>query len=345
MKEIFLITDPINNHGGSENFIKYLNNYLQKFKKTNFIELVNTKTKEVNQLRVIKLFGLYFFFPSINNYIKIFRLMNKDMVINNMRFFPIIFLLKVFFKNKIYYISHGFFFHNKNNLFFKNILMILHSLISNILEKNFKYISISSNDIKICKKFNLSYTFLEEKVDLSKFRNINKKKDNGIALYFGRIDKNKGLEFAIKHVFKSKNISKFIICGKIFDKNYYQRLINIINSYKNQKIFFSGELSHKDLIGHIENCQYILLPSTEEGFGITLIESLIVNKIVLANNNFSYSRICQNLKLYNILFNYNDLNLNIDEKLNSLKNFTIDTEIIFSKYSKYDLEKLKLIFV
>ncbi len=104
------------------------------------------------------------------------------------------------------------------------------------------------------------------------------KKKFGIAgpfiVFVGRIEKDKGLEYLIDAVMGLP--VTLVIIGE--DAGYKKEL------KESENVLFTGALSQKDLMSAYTECEFLVLPSKYEAFGIVLIEAMYYGKPVIATN-------------------------------------------------------------
>lgn len=162
----------------------------------------------------------------------------------------------------------------------------------NYLKKNIKFIAIS-NHIK--KKFVGKFKFKNIKVIYnpiilqrkeSDIKFLNKKK---FFFYLASNEKHKNLDTIIK-AFKSKKINqkyKLIIAG------YGQKARKV-----NDNIYILGKITEKQKISLYKNCLCYLHPSLYEGFGMPLVEAMLLKKKIITNDNGSIKEITLNNAIY-----------------------------------------------
>ncbi|MCS7093680.1 MAG: glycosyltransferase family 4 protein [Candidatus Aenigmarchaeota archaeon] len=114
------------------------------------------------------------------------------------------------------------------------------------------------------------------KIDRNKF----------IILSVGRLSKSKGFQDLIEVLsFLPENIRKDIVLVIIGpDGGYYKKLVDLVVEKKLKNVIFTGEVSEEVKLSAYEACDLFILPSYWEGFGITLLEAMAKNKIVMARN-------------------------------------------------------------
>ncbi len=205
------------------------------------------------------------------------------------------------------------------------------------LNKNVKFIAISKH---IKKKFVNKFNFknikviynpiiLEKKRSNIKF--LSKKK---FFFYLASNEKHKNLDCIIK-AFKSKNINqdfKLVIAG------YGHRAEKI-----NKNIYILGQISEKQKITLFKKSLCYLHPSLYEGFGMPLVEAILLGKKIITNDNGSIKEITLNKAIYvenpqdykNWVKKINEFNYLKFPKINIKKiNKTYNYKNIIKKYHK-----------
>ena len=151
------------------------------------------------------------------------------------------------------------------------------------------------------------YIFYKKKNSfINKFPELKKKK---IILYLGRINKKKGLDLLIKAFDtmikqnKGKKEIHLVIAGP-YEKKYYIKINNLIKDLKlGRFISLTGPLYDKLKWDAFNSCHIFCLPTHQENFGITIVESLSVGKPVITTNKTNIWKIINN---YNAAFISND---------------------------------------
>lgn len=110
---------------------------------------------------------------------------------------------------------------------------------------------------------------------------ITSKQANKYILYFGRLSKEKGIDVLIQTAKELPEVN-FVLAGTGLDKKNYEL---IVTSYQLQNIKFIGHKSQSELQQLIKNAELIVMPSlAPETFGLSALEALALNKIVIASN-------------------------------------------------------------
>ena len=164
-----------------------------------------------------------------------------------------------------------------------NIKTILYLIAS----KNFKKIVTVStsiiNDAKFGKYIEKKTTIIDNVIDESKVKKMSNEKyaKNFDLCYFGRLsnEKNPILFIEIIKEYKLK-YNKNIKACMIGTGSLYKECRDLINKYKLSKnITMLGFQANPFKI--VNNCEVVIMPSKEEGFGLVAIESMSLGKPVL----------------------------------------------------------------
>jgi len=315
---IIVNTDPQINGGITQVNLR-LNNHLNIDK---YIIISNKKPNFIlKNLIWIKSYG-----PSpfiLFNFFKFFYLIfknktkNKTSIILSDPQFSLISIILIFFKIfhnfNVFFISHGFLFHNKKFIFFKKIYFNLFIFFS----KFFIVIAVSKNDELILKNY-------KKKNFVTILNGIDKLKESKIKKYkfclIGRNVKSKKineyLDF-INHYYNKKRTKKKSIL--ITDT------LKVPIENKNMKVFFNLNRSKLNFI--ISRTEYIMSFSEYEGFGLALLEGISGGCIPICKNNISFNSI---LKKFRFLMFKDSNNKKIFNKI-----------VKIDKLKSKDKEKLK----
>jgi len=137
-------------------------------------------------------------------------------------------------------------------------------------------------------------------VDLEKFQKLKNQQKIYDAIYFGRICKEKGIHtllYAWKIVRQKMPSAKLFLMGGGEDKAecYYRELAKKLKLDRN--VAFSGLISDQDALSMLNSSKIFVLPSTEEGFGLTVVEAMatglpcILSDIPALRENFYSSAV------------------------------------------------------
>jgi len=251
--------------------------------------------------------------------------------------------LMVFTKFKGVIISH---IHQIPNWFNK---LNWKTILYHFCTKRFQHIIFVSNSVydgykfknKILHKYCVIYNYVDEKriekLALEKYSNIYD------VCFFGRLvsDKNPQQFIEIVRSYKEKYNCDIKTCmiGNGFLENECQELIQKYHLEKNIELLGFQNNPYKI----VKNCKVILMPSLCEGLGLTAIESLLLDKIVLNSGVGGLSEIfkdtdyiCNSIEEYvfkiNEILNGN-LELNKNTKMNLIQDYT-DYSLWKSKIKK-----------
>lgn len=219
--------------------------------------------------------NISFYFLSIFYLIKIILFYNPRIV--HIHFGPlqgILGLITRLFNKKLIYTVHGF--HGwkmSKNYFVKNLCKFYLNLadliicVSPAIIEDLKTIGVKRKMMYIPNGIN-------KKFFIKKQNNIKK-----IILFFGRLHKQKGVEYlllAFKKLYKKTQEYKLFIIG---DGPERKRLIELVGNHPG--IFFKGFVDDQELIKYIQSSYMIVLPSIYEGFPIALLEAMASGRPVI----------------------------------------------------------------
>ena len=181
----------------------------------------------------------------------------------------------------------------------------LNSLIHDFLERLVyllpfdKYICVSEatkkdlirrgiNESKVKTIYNgLDYDFWNEKkvtghLELRKQLGLQNK-----LVYFswGRPGESKGFEYLIKAVSLANLDATFLLMLSSIE-NYqkkYNKLVRLINKYK-VDVRIINSVPHEQLRTYLKMADFVIVPSTSEGFGYTTVEAVAMNKPVIISS-------------------------------------------------------------
>lgn len=114
--------------------------------------------------------------------------------------------------------------------------------------------------------------------------------------FLGNISKEKGADLAFDIFLKilkrhSTTSLHYIGIETDFKKKLFE---TIVNNNISEKVIFHGYQSSENIIQLLSAASVIIFPSKGETFGISLCESLLLNKIVIASNIPSFNEIIEN---------------------------------------------------
>jgi alpha-1,3-mannosyltransferase len=215
--------------------------------------------------------------------------------IHDLRFlFETALFYKYYCRNKICLSTHGFIFHSSEWVKFKQILFSSYYLLS------FKYlidhiIAVSQQDYRRLTSMQIAsnkISLIENGVDFEKYAHIPLKYVKGGILYFGRLDRNKGIEllFDALSMLRTENWNLFIVGD--CEKSYLFQLKHLAQiKGLDKRIKWLGKVSDQELIRELSLAHICVFPSVYEGFGITLVEAMAAGKICIANRIPAYQDI------------------------------------------------------
>ncbi|MEM2130930.1 MAG: glycosyltransferase family 4 protein [Candidatus Woesearchaeota archaeon] len=259
----------------------------------------------------------------------------------------IAYLIKKKFKIPYIITSHGSDVPNYNPDRFKLLHFLLKPFWKKILNESEKIICPSERLKKLIlfSQDNKKKDITEKKIvvipnalNLTK-RKINLEKKEKIILYAGRLFQRKGVQYLI-NAFDLLNTSntkkskdwKLFISG---DGDYKKELEKIANKTKSKnKIKFLGWLDKESLYKLYEKSSIFVLPSSEESFGMVLIEAMMFGNAIITTKATGTEEVVYNSGL---LINKDEkiIEKELKEKLESL----INDKLLLNNYQKKSLTR------
>lgn len=158
-------------------------------------------------------------------------------------------------------------------------------------------------------------------------------KEKKIILFVGRLNFNKGLDTLIKAVCSNPSLVLFLIGPNVGEK---ENLVNLAEELKiSDRVFFLGSLERAEIVGAYQHADIFCLPSTNEAFGLVLIEAMASHLPVVASNIGATEEIVENKK-EGLLFKVNDP----DDLLEKVNRILVSSEL-GKKLSQNAFEKVK----
>ena len=289
---IYIISSSLGD-GGSQRVLVNYANYLAK-KKGYFVNFINLTKKNdykgelIKKVKLIELKKSRAFF-ALFILIKIFIKKRPDKIISSQTHinFLTLFVSKILFINKkniflrevnTILFSHHSFLKKKALIFLFKFFYSRHNIIcsSQGLGKEFK---------KINHKINIKVIYLSiDEHDIIKKSNISNKtidyfKNKNYILYFGRIQKHKG----VLDLLKAFKLSKLTNLDLVFIGNGPEKrdLINHTIQYNLvKKVYFMNFL--KNPFPFVKNSRFCVLPSYHEGIPNVMLQSIVLNKNIIS---------------------------------------------------------------
>ena len=354
-QNVFYWVNHLSKNGNLNSGIQRVTRMLAKYcpKKINLIPVkwVDNKLVELNhkELNNIKQFNG----PDIKKYHKIslLRLENSKLLIpelltefnlNDWKNFEL-FMKK---KNIELYVILYDLIPLKIKIFYSNIITKNHSIYCKKILKFKKIFPISeyvANDLKKYFYFRYFFGFLKNIKTIQISGEVHKKKlklNKKILnpnffniLCVSSIEKRKNIKIladAIKNLNRKKYNIKLILIGAMLDKNYYESLFN-------KHIEYLKVTSHSTLQNIYHEAHLVAYPSTEEGFGMPVVEALWHKKNI----------ICHNASVFEEIYNTYDKKITMIDMRNSRE---INKKILFfyknnikekKNINEIDLKKFK----
>ncbi|MCD4694374.1 glycosyltransferase family 4 protein [bacterium] len=160
-------------------------------------------------------------------------------------------------------------------------------------------------------------TVLPHFFETNNFNNSNEYQERDYLLYYGRLSREKGVDILIKALADIPN-EKLLIVGEGEDKARLKRLVFDLGL--GNRVEFNPWASGDSLTRTIKEAKAVVFPFIwEEVFGYTLLESLFLNKLIIASNIGAVPEIIDNGN-NGILFNIGDIN-DLKDKILQIKEY------------------------
>lgn len=177
-------------------------------------------------------------------------------------------------------------------------------------KKSFKiadsYISVTDYVGEKTKKllnYNFSFSTIYNTINFNTFYKGDIKKEQPFKLLFvGTVCEKKGIKslvLAVPKLLEEFPELKLEIIGRDWvgdNGSYIEYLKTLIDVSIKEKISFSGNISYNLLPKFIEKAHICIYPSLAESFGLTLIEGMLMGKLIAASNIKPFIEITQNSK-------------------------------------------------
>lgn len=166
-------------------------------------------------------------------------------------------------------------------------------------ENELKLARQTFSDYKPKKEINIDYGVESsqniQEIDTNLFlKKYNISKNESYYLYLSRIDEKKGIDLLLKSYKKLKkyniDLPKLVVAGPL-NTDYSNNLKRI---YSDEDIIFTNILLGKEKWAALKNCEYFILPSHQENFGISIVEAMALGIPVAISNKVNiYDKILE----------------------------------------------------
>ena len=155
-------------------------------------------------------------------------------------------------------------------------------------------------------------------------------KDEGYALYFGRLTKEKGI-LNLVNAFSKTNSGILYIAGEGEEKENIERLIK--ENKLEDRVKLLGFLNSFEIKEYIRKCKFVVVPSIwYENCPYSIIETLAIGKPLIGSNLGGITELIQDNE-NGFIFNYNNI-----EDLTNKMNQLFESDSLVEKFSKYSKE-------
>ena len=282
---------------------------------------------------VSNFFEMFTFVISTIFNLKIFRMKDYD-IIHTHFIIPtgfVAYLIKIIYCKNYIISSHGSDVKGYNPDRFKLFHILLKPFWS-LIVKNASFIITPSQHLKNLILQN-THGFYSNKIipishGINSYKSQSYKKQK-IILYSGRLFERKGVQYLINAFDNLASDWELRIAGDGYYRNYLENIAKSVNG----KITFLGWLSKNDLIKEYKKSSIFVLPSSEESFGMVIIEAMLFGNAVVTTKNAACQEVVSSSGLFFNDKDSSDLRENLLNLVNN-KNY-------LSSYQKKALERVK----
>lgn len=207
---------------------------------------------------------------------------------------------------KLILTTHGGFFHTNKNSGLKKIYF---NTVTRYTLKNYQHIiACSSSDYELFSKISDKVQLVHNGVNVSNYLDIPKKVDKGTLLTVGRIDVHKGIDKLIRLIGRFREKGVFLrleIIGPDHRKLTPELMKLAQNLHVNDRVFFRGKVSERDLKEAYSKAHFFVSASEYEGFGIVAVEALASGTPCILNKIPSFEEILDSQNI-GILVDFNN---------------------------------------
>lgn len=276
--------------GGIEKYIEDLCIHLIKFGHTSDVCCLNTcanskeklkpheRYKGIDIYRIhYKDFKYYKIAPKVLNIVKKYDLIH----VHGLGFFlDFLTSTKGFHKKPLILSTHGGIFHTKKLMSLKKLYF--HFWSKHRLDNVDRVIAMSKNDEKLFSKISRPI-MIPYAIKLKDF--VGKRKEKNSFLFVGRLSKNKRVDRLLEiafHLKKKIPDFKLYIVGDGNERPMLEKKHEKLRL--NDNVYFVGEKTGKPLLEYYSKSKFFLSASEYEGFGISVIEAMASECIVIVND-------------------------------------------------------------
>jgi len=157
---------------------------------------------------------------------------------------------------------------------------------------------------------------------------------NKYILYVGRAYPHKNLSFLLHNIksFLKDNNFKLVLAG--YKDKYYLNIEKEVENLNMQNlVIFQYNKENSYLYNLYHYCEFVILPSKKEGFGLQILEGMYFNKNILASDIPSYKEVGGNVIEYFSLNNTSDFKNSLKKMLKLKDSKESKYKNILNKYS------------
>lgn len=284
----------------------------------------------------------YYFSPELYRYLKRKSLEYDIIHAHNYHAFPALFAALTKKENKLVFTPH---YHASGHSFFRNLLHKPYKLIGRrIFEKADAIICVSNYEKSLVLR---NFKMNEDKIhvipngiNVDDFKDIKKIRNNNLKkiLYVGRIEKYKGLDYAVKAL---KLLPKNFVLDVVGKGSYKQKIIKLAKDLGViNRINFYRDLTREELVRKYAEADLLVLLSKHEAYGIVVAEALTARTPCIVANTSTLSDWIDSKNVFGV-----DYPINVKELADLIKR-VVKARVEDVKLLKWDevVEKLVVIY-
>jgi alpha-1,3-mannosyltransferase len=208
--------------------------------------------------------------------------------------------------------SHGYIFHQRR----------LHWLKKSVFQFYYRPLLAHSSGLHVISAQDRSKVRgLSGRVDIreigggityQEYATVRREPQPGRLLYFGRLDSNKGVELVLQLMPQLPELELHLVYGAYNPEYKHSLEEQQVHLGIKDRVHWHGRLPLSDLLNQMAQCQYVILPSRYEGFGLTTLEAMAAAVPVICNNIDAFQNIITDGK-NGILIDFANRTLAVEE--------------------------------
>lgn len=252
----------------------------------------------------------------LTDYIRVWKEMSWADIIhqNDVRCFFTTAILASIIKNKKFVLTTlGLIFHTKRNMWAKKIYSFYFVLLLRLAAD--RVVANGYSDFEYCEKHGLSVELIDMGIDFESWHKVLRSPIQGRFLYFGRIDRNKGIDLLLKSLADQRQLigDFYLYIGGKGNDDVVNGLIRLSEQLGLEKnVIWQGVLSEDELRSHLCAAEFVFNPSLFESFGFTLVEAAACGCTIIANTNVQFVKMLKDTRAA-YLYDFTNTTSNLGE--------------------------------